>query len=260
MNSEPSPQGWRVVRAYWLGRIPYSDCWELQRSVVQAILAGEQPDSLLLLEHPHVFSMGRRGVPEHLLWGAAECSRRGVEVVWSDRGGDATYHGPGQLVGYPILDLRRVGTDLIHYIRGLEASLIAYLASLGIESMPGGRGLTGVWSGGEKVAAIGVKLNQRVTNHGFALNLTTDLEIFNQGIVPCGLDGKRATSVERLGGPIVATERAAGDYAPFFAGTFGVRVAWGEAAELHSLARVPADPITPSRVLRLMAPTEAAEA
>src|SRR5205814_6621352 len=118
--------------------------------------------------------------------GEAECARRGVEVVWSDRGGDATFHGPGQLVGYPLLDLPRLGSDILRHIRDLERSLIAYLRTLGIESEPGGRGLTGVWSAGEKVGAIGVKLNHHtVTSHGFALNLTADMDLFNTGIVPC---------------------------------------------------------------------------
>jgi lipoate-protein ligase B len=162
------------MRAYWLGRIGYRPCWDLQRALVEQVRAGAAPSSLLLLEHEHVFSMGRRATIEHVLWDEAERHRRKVEVVWSDRGGDVTYHGPGQLVGYPIIDLPALGTDILSYIRGLERSLIAYLAELGIASAPGGPGLTGVWSDGAKVAAIGVKLNQHVSNHGFALNLNAD--------------------------------------------------------------------------------------
>ncbi len=250
----------RVVRAYWLGSVPYLRAWDLQRAAVEAVKAGTQPDSLLLLEHPHVFSIGRRGTGENLLWSEAECARRGVELVWTDRGGDVTYHGPGQLVGYPILDLPRLGSDILRHIRGLEQSLISYLAGVGVASEPGGRGMTGVWSRGagaessplEKVAAIGVKLNQRVTNHGFALNLTSDLSIFNEGIVPCGLAGKRATSLLALGGPELATADAAGAYTPHFCGAFEVEVGWGDAAELWALPPVPApDPhslltLTPS--------------
>src|SRR2546430_3849830 len=174
-----------AVRAYWLGSIPYRECWDLQRAAVAAVHAGEHPDSLLLLEHPAVFTIGRRGDGSTLLWSEAECARRGVELVWSDRGGDATYHGPGQLTGYPIVDLPRLGSDILRHIRSLEQSLIAYLRALGIESEPGGPGLTGVWSGGAKVGAIGVKLNHHaVTSHGVALNLTTDMDVFNTGILP----------------------------------------------------------------------------
>ena len=224
-----------VVRAYWLGSVPYRDAWDLQRAVVAAIRAGLQPHSLLLLEHPHVFTIGRRGDGSTLLWSEAECARRGVEIVWSDRGGDATYHGPGQLVGYPILDLARMGSDILRHIRDLERSMIAYLRTLGIESEPGGAGLTGVWSGGGKVGAVGVKLNQRVTSHGFALNLTTDLDVFNEGIVPCGLVGRRATSVAELGGPAIAVEAAARAYVEHFGRCYEVAVDWGEPDELRAL-------------------------
>jgi lipoyl(octanoyl) transferase len=237
------------VQTYWLGRISYRACWDLQRSLVDAVRRGDHPNSLLLLEHEHVFTMGRRGDPHHLRWSEEECARHGVEVVWSDRGGDATYHGPGQLVGYPIVDLRRWGTDVIAYIRGLERSLIAYLSRLGIASEPGGKGMTGVWShtgeGGprEKVAAIGVKLTDAVTSHGFALNLTTDLAIFNEGIVPCGLEGKRAVSVAALGGPDVPVEAAARAYAECFAHTFEVETIWADRTELRSLPPPPAEPL-----------------
>jgi lipoate-protein ligase B len=238
-----------VLRTYWLGRVPYRACWDLQRSLVEAVRAGRQPDTFLLLEHPHVFTMGRRGSGDHLLWSEAECTRREVEVVWSDRGGDATYHGPGQLVGYGILDLHRLGLDILRYVDALESSLIGYLASLGVRSEPGGPGLTGVWShaGGpdgplEKVGAIGVKLNQSVTSHGFALNVTTDLEIFNEGIVPCGLPGKRATSVQALGAAAVPVEEAGREFVSFLARTLGTETVWGDAAELDSLPAPPPEP------------------
>jgi lipoyl(octanoyl) transferase len=224
----------RRVSAYWLGSVPYRTAWDLQRSLVEAVRAGERPDTLLLLEHPHVFTIGRKGSADHLLWDESEQRLRSVEVVWSDRGGDATYHGPGQLVGYPILDLRRLGHDIVTYLRTLEGSLISYLAQLGIESAPGGPGLTGVWSAGEKVAAIGVKLNERVVSHGFALNLTTDLDYFG-GIVPCGLTDKKATSVEKLGFGPVQTEVAARAYAACFADAFQVRLGWGNPKELDAL-------------------------
>ena len=228
------------ARAYWLGRVPYREVWDLQRALVEGVRRGSMPDTLLLLEHPHVFTIGRSGSGDHLLWDDAECRRREVEVIWSDRGGDATYHGPGQLVGYPILDIRRLGHDILTYLRGLERSLISYLADLGIESEPGGPGLTGVWSGGEKVAAIGVKMNHSVVSHGFALNLTTDLDYFD-GIVPCGLAGKRATSVEKLGGGRIDTDKAARAYADRFADAFDLDLIWGKTKQLDGLPRV--DPL-----------------
>jgi len=244
----------RAVSACWLGRVAYRDAWEVQRAVVAAVREGVRPDTLLLLEHPAVFTIGRRGDGSNLVWSEAECARRGVEVVWSDRGGDATYHGPGQLVGYPILDLTRLGSDIIRHIRDLERSLVAYLRTLGIESAPGGPGLTGVWSGGAKVGAIGVKLNQHVTSHGFALNLTTDLEVFNAGIVPCGLAGRRATSVVELGGPAVAVEDAARAYVEHFGRCVDAPVAWDDAAALRALPAPPGERTEghPIRVLNVL--------
>lgn len=241
----------RAARAYWLGSVPYRDAWDLQRACVEAVRIGTQPDTLLLLEHPHVFTIGRRGDGSTLLWSEEECSRRGVALVWSDRGGDATYHGPGQLVGYPILNLQRQGGDVLRYIRDLERSLIAYLHTLGIESEPGSPGMTGVWSRGAKVAAIGVKLSQAVTSHGFALNLTTDLDIFNEGIVPCGLVGKRATSVLELGGPRIEVAEAARAYVAHFGRTFGVTVAGGDTRELRALPPARLERNVPPVVLKL---------
>jgi lipoyl(octanoyl) transferase len=235
------------VQVYWLGRIGYQRCWDLQRSLVEAVSSGELSESLLLLEHDPVFTIGRRGANSSLRWSQEHCAERGVEVIWSDRGGDATYHGPGQLVGYPILDLRRRGIDVITYVRHLEFSLIAYLGSLGVEAEPGGKGMTGVWSWAnrngerqrEKVAAIGLKLNRSITSHGFALNLTSDLDTFNQGIVPCGLEGKRATSVAALAGAVVTVEQAARDYKRCFALQFGVGLTPGDPEQLAEIEAQP---------------------
>lgn len=208
-----------TVRSCWLGRVPYRQAWALQQALVEEVRAGG-PDTLLLLEHPHVFTMGTRGSESNVLWDSAERRRRDVEVIWVDRGGDVTYHGPGQLTGYPILDLNRQGGDLLKYLRRLEASLIAYLGELGVAaaSVPG---LTGVWQGDAKVAAIGVKKSGPVVSHGFALNLTTDLDFF-KGIVPCGLDGKRATSIAELTGRRIPVEAAARAYEKHFAAAFEV--------------------------------------
>jgi lipoate-protein ligase B len=189
------------------------------------VRAGSEPPTLLLLEHQHVFTMGKAASADHVLWDDAERRRRGVEVIWSDRGGEATYHGPGQLVGYPILDLAQVGITIPGYIASLERSLISYLEELGIKSEPGEQGLTGVWSGGMKVAAIGIKLNRSIVSHGFALNLTTDLDYFG-GIIPCGHADKQATSVEALTGRRIETLGAAREYARHFSSVFGVELAW----------------------------------
>jgi lipoate-protein ligase B len=180
---------------------------------------------LLLLEHPHVFTMGKAALPEHLLWDGAEQARREVDVIWSDRGGEATYHGPGQLVGYPILDLARFGLSIPQYLQKLEQSLIDYLKELGVDSEPGEPGLTGVWSGGEKVAAIGIKLNRSIVSHGFALNLTTDLGYFN-GIVPCGHADLRPTSVEAITGARIETLDASRAYAQHFSRVFDTALEW----------------------------------
>ncbi len=157
-------------------------------------------------------------------------------MVWSDRGGEATYHGPGQLVGYPVLDLAALGLTIGGYLEKLETSLIGYLAELGIDSEPGGRGLTGVWSQGEKLAAIGIKLNRSVVSHGFALNLTTDLGYFD-GIVPCGHIDKRPTSVAAMTGSRIGTESAASAYSGCFARIFDVQLDWVAAESVLGAVR-----------------------
>jgi len=224
------------VRACWLGSTPYQEAWDLQAEMVGAVRDGSEPDTLLLLEHPHVFTMGKAASADDLLWDETERSRRQVDVIWSDRGGEATYHGPGQLVGYPIIDLAHFELTIPAYIQKLEQSLIEYLRELGIESEPGERGLTGVWSRGEKVAAIGIKLNRSVVSHGFALNLTSDLQYFD-GIVPCGHAEKRPTSVEVLTGLRIGTSAAARDYTRHFAEVFGVKAEWASPESLLPAAR-----------------------
>jgi lipoyl(octanoyl) transferase len=224
------------VRACWLGRTPYREAWDLQAEIVSAIRDGTSSDTLLLLEHPHVFTMGKAAGAEDLLWDDGERLRREVEVIWSDRGGEATYHGPGQLVGYPLIDLAHFELTIPGYLQKLEQSLIEYLRELGVESEPGERGLTGVWSRGEKVAAIGIKLNRSVVSHGFALNLTSDLEFF-EGIVPCGHIDKRPTSVEALTGQRLDVESAAKEYVRHFANVFGADVEWGSSQSVLAVAR-----------------------
>ena len=225
------------VRACWLARTGYREAWDLQAALVTAVREGREPDTLLLLEHPHVFTMGKAASADHVLWDERERAQRAVDVIWSDRGGEATYHGPGQLVGYPILDLARLGLTIPGYIEALERSLIDYLQELGVEAEPGEPGLTGVWSQSKKLAAIGIKLNRSVVSHGFALNLTTDLVYF-EGIVPCGHADKKATSVQALTGRTIDTESAAIAYSHHFARVFGVELGWAGAASLETVERV----------------------
>jgi lipoyl(octanoyl) transferase len=177
-----------------LGRRDYGEVLELQRRLCQRRLAGEvSEDLLLLVEHQPVVTLGRATRAASLPFPPAELERRGIAVYEVERGGDVTFHGPGQLVGYPILDLREHREDLHWYLRSLEAGLIAGLDLLGIEAAPN-PGLTGVWTRGRKLASIGIHVKQWVTIHGFALNVNTDLSYFDL-IVPCGIRDVVMTSV-----------------------------------------------------------------
>jgi lipoyl(octanoyl) transferase len=229
------------VRACWLGSVGYRQAWDLQAELVRELRGGTGQDTLLLLEHPHVFTMGRAASADDILWDEEKRRRRGVEVVWSDRGGEATYHGPGQLVGYPVLDLARLQLSIPRYLELLERSVIAYLGGLGVQAEPGAPGLTGVWRRGEKLAAIGIKLNRPVVSHGFALNLTTDLSYF-EGIVPCGHAELRPTSVEAVTGPAVETAQAAREYARNFGSAFGVDLEWVPVTQLLAAQGAPIRP------------------
>lgn len=179
-----------------LGRADYGSALQMQRELVEGRKLGRIPDQLLLLEHPHVITLGRNGHLENLLASEDVLARAGISFYPTDRGGDVTYHGPGQLVGYPILDLRDWKRDVGAYVRGVEQTIIDTLADFGIAA---GRipKLTGVWVDGRKIAAIGVHISRWVTSHGFALNVNTDLAYF-QYIVPCGLT-RPVTSMAQLG-------------------------------------------------------------
>ncbi len=196
-----------------LGRANYAEVLELQRRLCRQRIAGEiSEDILLLVEHEPVVTLGRGVRPGSLPLSRADLEARGLQIFDVERGGDVTFHGPGQLVGYPIIDLRKHREDLHWYLRKLEAALIEGLACLGIEA--GTRaGLTGVWTAGRKIASIGVHVKQWVTFHGFALNVTTDMSYFDL-IVPCGIPNVVMTSVSReLGradsGPLWEETRAA---------------------------------------------------
>lgn len=179
-----------------LGRMTYADALALQKGLADRRKRGEVRDQLLIVEHPHVITLGRNGHLDNLLASSEVLERTGISFHHTDRGGDITYHGPGQIVGYPIVDLREWKRDVVAYVRGIEQVIIDALAEFEIAA---GRleGCTGVWAGGKKVAAIGVHISRWVTSHGFALNHTTDLSYF-QYIVPCGLT-KPVTSMRELG-------------------------------------------------------------
>ena len=185
------------------GEQPYAPACAWQKELVARRLAGDVPDLLILCAHPPVITLGRNARRENLRLPEAELARRGVEVHETDRGGDVTYHGPGQLVGYPILDLREHRKDVVWYVRSLEEVLIRAAAEFGVaaarKAAPASKRqfYTGVWVGEEKLAAIGVHLSHWVTSHGFAFNVTTDLSHF-EFIVPCGLADKGVTSLARL--------------------------------------------------------------
>jgi len=179
-----------------LGRLGYAEAFALQRDLVEQRKQGRIADQLVFVEHPHVITLGRNGNLENLLASTEVLRRAGIEFQATDRGGDITYHGPGQIVGYPIFDLREWKRDVVAYVRAIEQVIIEALGEFGIEA---GRlkGCTGVWVQGKKVAAIGVHVSRWVTSHGCALNHTTDLSYF-QYIVPCGLT-KPVTSMQELG-------------------------------------------------------------
>ena len=182
------------------GLLPYEEALGLQKRIEGARQAGQLPDVLLLLEHHPVYTRGRRTQPSELAMGEDWYRMQGIEVCETDRGGAVTYHGPGQLVGYPIVSLKKYGDDLREYVRRLERLMTGTLASYGVESEVID-GLTGVWVGGEppegrKIGSIGVHVNRGVTTHGFAVNVNNDLQPF-EWVVPCGIEGVRMTSLCR---------------------------------------------------------------
>lgn len=215
------PASFPACRAIRLGLVPYLQAWHQQEAFAAEIADGRRPPTLLLLQHPHTYTFGRRGRQENLLWPAEELSRRKIEVHWVDRGGDVTYHGPGQLVGYPLIPLGRLDTagrlpqaDYVGFIRRLEATLILALARFGLVAGQI-RGLTGVWLQPDvasrcphcppaarktpsKIASIGIKVDAHgITRHGFALNVDPDMTFWD-GIVACGLAGSPAVSLAEL--------------------------------------------------------------
>lgn len=215
-----------------LGRVPYTEALALQERLIADRAAGA-PDRLMLLEHPPVYTLGSIADAKHVLWDETERARRGIELVQIDRGGDVTYHGPGQLVAYPILQLPRMPSQMhanvVGYVRGLERALIATLATYGVTASTI-KGLTGVWvstpTGDAKIASIGVRVNVKaITKHGIALNLNTDLRDF-EGIIPCGIPDKGVTRLADLLGGLVDEAEAYRRFAEAFTAEFERELVW----------------------------------
>jgi lipoyl(octanoyl) transferase len=219
-----------VCEARWLGLVSYEHGLRLQERTVEGLRSGEVPEQLLLLEHPHVFTLGRGADSSNILADQQQLQQNSVEVHETGRGGDVTYHGPGQLVGYPIINLKPDRCDVHRYVRDIEEVLIRTIAEFGVT---GTRiaGLTGVWVGNEKIGAIGVRIARWITSHGFALNVNTDLSYF-QMIVPCGITGKGVTSLSRLLGREIELLDVARIVASQFAQVFGREVVVPDSASL----------------------------
>jgi len=211
-----------------LGTIGYQAALDLQAQLVERRKQGLIPDQLLLLEHPPVITLGvrTRNDRSHVLESEAALAARGVGLFETGRGGDVTYHGPGQLVGYPIVDLKPDRCDVHRYVRDLEEVLIRAVDAFGVRA---GRieGLTGIWVGDQKLAAIGVRISRWVTSHGFALNVNTDLSHFGL-IVPCGITDKGVTSLERLLGHALPMDEVAETVARQFAALFSAELTYSK--------------------------------
>ena len=218
--------GERSLEAVDLGRMRYADALRVQERLVDERKQGKGQDTLLFVEHPHVITMGRNGKEHHLLATSDVLSRTGIEFFETNRGGDVTYHGPGQLVGYPIFDLREWRRDVHAFFRGVEEALIQALSTIGVEAerLPQ-KGYEGVWVQGAKIAAIGIHISRWITSHGFALNVDTDLSYFKY-IVPCGLT-RPVCSLRSLGSQATREDMMSA-VAGAFAKTFGYRVRFAQ--------------------------------
>jgi lipoate-protein ligase B len=219
----------------WHGRIPYAEALDLQMEICRLKKIGFEKDVLLLLEHPPTITLGRNAKQNHLLVSEALLQSRGVGLWNVDRGGDITFHGPGQLVGYPILALQPGERDVHGYMRNLEESLIRLLARYGIEGTRDPK-FTGVWTQRGKIAAMGVHISRWVTRHGFALNVSTDLNFYDL-IVPCGIVGKGVTSMQKHLSHTVDLQEAADQYIAEFAALFNRRMIRADDRELRDELR-----------------------
>ncbi len=238
----------RICRIVDLGLIGYAEAWALQKRLVAVRKANAIEDVLLLCEHPHVITQGRNGKREHLLASEHVLRQKGVEFHTTDRGGDITYHGPGQIVGYPILNLGAIRRDVVWYVRMLEEVMIRATAEFGITAERV-TGKTGIWVGDggaeEKLAAIGVHISRWVTSHGFAYNVATDLRYFDL-IVPCGIAGRKATSLEKLLGRSVKREEIAPRIANHLGEVFGLELKETSRTELLERLQEAEQPVVAS--------------
>ena len=203
-----------------LGIVGYKTAWDIQKRLHQRVVDGEVPNALLLLEHPHVFTLGRRGREDDILVSPERLAELGAEVHHIDRGGEVTYHGPGQLVGYPIINLRRWNGGALKYVRTLERVLVDTLSEFGIHAESEDRP-TGVWVGDAKIAAIGVKIGRGTTMHGFALNVDPDLSYFDH-IIPCGTRDANVTSMTLVLNTQQSVEKVASALEEKFGRAFGL--------------------------------------
>ncbi|MPZ69065.1 MAG: lipoyl(octanoyl) transferase LipB [Actinobacteria bacterium] len=246
INDDAQPA---VLTASWMGTVDYADAWAWQRELFMARLDGDRSDTLMLLEHPPTYTLGRRGIEEDLVYDEAERARRGIGLYNVDRGGRATYHGPGQLVGYPILELGsrdsqidisspadpripRERYDVLTYLRKLEEVVIRTAAAFGVDAVRDPEN-TGVWVGPNKLGAIGVKITRGITMHGFALNVVTDLSMF-EGIVPCGIQGRWVTSIAQETGIRHPVKQVASVAAENLAEVFDRPLVWSHPDHLRA--------------------------
>ena len=216
-----------------MGRTKYADAWEFQRQIFDLRHYGLVGDTLLVTEHDPVYTIGKGGDENHLLASEEELKNGGISLFRIDRGGDITYHGPGQLVGYPIIDLQDYKADLHWYLRSLEEVLILALEEFDIDGVRE-EGMTGVWVKGEKIAAIGVKISRWITMHGFALNVNTDLSKFDR-IIPCGIFHKGVTSMQRILERDIPMEEVRSVVRRAFASVFARNIVPMPWEELHRL-------------------------
>jgi lipoyl(octanoyl) transferase len=228
----------------WIGRLDFARGLAIQKARVEARRRGAVADALFLLEHPPVITLGRNADPQNLRRSLAGLKEQGVELFQTGRGGDVTFHGPGQLVGYPILDLAPDRRDVRRFMRDLEEVLIRIAADFGVEA---GRvsGLTGIWVGDEKLAAIGVRISRWITSHGFAFNVSTDLSYFDL-IVPCGIQERGVTSLGRLLGREIALEEVADRAAAHFGRVFHREMVRSTREALLVVSNSPESPEDPS--------------
>jgi lipoate-protein ligase B len=225
----------RTINVVNLGHTDYAECWGLQQRLFEMRSTDKVGDLLLLTEHSHVYTIGKGGDDNHLLANDQELRLKEIQVFHNDRGGDITYHGPGQLVGYPILDLKNFRCDLHQYLRDLEEVIIRFLTHYGISGSRDAK-YTGVWIGEKKICAIGIKTRQWVTMHGFALNVNTDLSFF-EGIVPCGIAGKGVTSLRQQLGRDVGVNEVAKAVIHEFGDVFGALMDTSSAGETLNTLR-----------------------